>query len=175
MNNNFDAKIRRILNEELIRRLMTKYFEDKDIAVEDFDRNIYPPILQDITYRIPQFAGKIEIVPHIEDMNPATGRIRLGWNLFVLGNKRMDIGESSHKNVAELKLNIAGPSAHSTAKKEASPNRLIEFISKMLSKSEAGYIEKGIDKPVAEPGGQVGNSAQFYAGSQGFERNRPVL
>lgn len=174
MDNSLEARIRRVLNETLIKRMLTKYFVDKGIAKEDFGSSIYPPILQDLIAMVPQLKGKIELVPSVEEMSPETGRVRLEWNLFVLGTSRMLLGESTHKNQAEVMLSNNGPLNDLATVKKASPKRLIEFISSVLGKSESGFIEPKVDTPIS-PAAQKSNTGQFYGGSQGFEQNRPVL
>ena len=170
-------RIRRILNEELIKRMLTKYFVEKGIAKENFNSNIYPPIIQDLTARIPQLVDKVEIEASVRDFNPQSGRARLDWNIFVLGNQRMHIGESTHANLSELKQVTIGQMNKKSAVKNTSPKRIIEFITRILGQSEDGFIDPKQGRPsVGSPGKTgPGASSKFYAGSQGFELNRPVL
>ena len=89
--------------------------------------------MQDITFRIPQLKGKVEVVPSVEEMNPETGRVRFEWNLFVLGTSRLLLGESTHKNQSELMMAISGPVNDLVTTKKASPKRIIEFIAHVLA------------------------------------------
>ena len=178
MNISLEDRIRRILNETLLRRVLTEYFKKKGIKFENFDRNVYPPMIQDMMDRIPQLMGKIEVEPHVENINPYTGKVDVGWNLFALGTQRMDLGRSTHKSHAELRRSLAGPVTKEAVTKKASPNSIIEFIVNVLGDTEDGIIDPKDDQ-AAMPGGQPGqqgpgSSAKFYAGSQGFEQNRPV-
>lgn len=177
MNNTLQEVLRRLLNEELIRRLLTKYFVTKGIAQENFEAHIYPPIMQDITQMVPQLSDLVEIEASVKDFHPS-GRVKLSWNLFALGNQRMSLGESSHSNLSELKQVQLGSENKKSAVRSASPKSIIEFITKVLGTSEGGAIDPKQNKSAA-PGAQPqksgpGGSSTFYAGSQGFEKNRPV-
>lgn len=167
-----EFKIRRLLNEELIRKLLTKYFNTKGCG--DLEKEIYPPSLQDICVQVPQIMGKVEIVPCVEDMDPFTGNVRIGWNLFVLGNNRMFLGESNHKSMTELKVKAFGPMVNEQVKTSGivSPKNIIEFVIKILGSSKNGFVDIYANDAVIPNLSNVGNSGQFYAGSQGFECNR---
>ena len=176
MNSSLQEVLRQLLNEELIRRLLTKYFVDKGIAKENFEANIYPPVMQDVTQLVPQLSDLVEVEASVKDFHPS-GRVKLVWNLFALGNQRLLLGESSHSNLSELKQVQVGFDNKKSAIRAASPKSIIEFVAKVLGTSKAGAIDPKQQKS-ATPGAPQngpGGSSSFYAGSQGFERNKPVL
>lgn len=176
-----EDKIRQILNEALIRKLLSRYFqENKDIPVEKFNKPIHPAILQDLPQAVSQLQGKIEIRPYVEDINVDNGKVDIGWNLFALGTQRLFLGKSTHRNLSELEESVNGVDPKFKSKKLASPKRIIEFILTTLGDSESGIIDPApndskngfmSDTSSISPSG--GNQ-QFYGGSQGFERNRSV-
>ena len=129
------------LNKELTRRMLTKYFYDKGFK-EDMGGRIYPPALQDLSVAIPQLVGKIEIQPHVEDVNPLTGIVTLGWNMFVLGNKRMYLGESSHSNLQEVQTTIYGPVRSEGVRsiEYRTPKQVVSFIVETLATTKAGDL-----------------------------------
>jgi hypothetical protein len=130
------------LNKELLRRMLIKYFFDKGFK-EDINRRIYPPSLLDLPVLIPHLDGKVEIQPHVEDIDPQTGVATLGWNLFVLGNKRMYLGESTHSSLNEIQAQIGIPDADGIKTIEyVTPKKVISFIVEVLSTSHAGDIGK---------------------------------
>jgi hypothetical protein len=134
------ARIHTALNKELIKRLLVRYFSNKGFS-ENFNKKIYPPILQDILVHVPQLAGKIEVAPFVEEVDPNTGIVKLGWNLFVLGHKRIYIGESVHSNLIEVRMSIGGPLEGTSYKiGTATPKRIINFICSVLSKNKDGDI-----------------------------------
>jgi len=139
MNLSLQDRVRTALNQELIRRLLNKYFVNKGYS-ESLDKRIYPPILQDIVSQIPQLYGKLEIVPSVEDIDPNTGVVKLNWNMFILGNSRMYLGSSSHTNLAEIRTAMINPLSSGSRQTYATPRRIIEFISKVLGKSKNGDI-----------------------------------
>jgi hypothetical protein len=176
MESSMELKLKRILNEELIKRLLIQYFINKGIQRESFDKNIYPPIMQDIVMQMPHFMGKLEVQPFVEDIDPNSGNVKLGWNLFVLGTRRMYLGRSTHKNLAELKDSVNGPINKFEHEDVATPGQIVEFITHGLSDSEQGIIDKDpeVDASAMQGMSPVG-SAQFYGSSQGFEKNKPVF
>jgi hypothetical protein len=169
-----ELKIKKILNEELIKRLLIQYFLSKGIQRESFDKKLYPPMLQDIVMQMPHFVGKLEIQPFVEDINPHNGQVKLGWNMFVLGTRRMYLGRSTHKNLAELKDSISGPINKFEHEDVVSPAQIVEFVTHGLKNSEQGFIERDpeVDDSAMNSMTPVG-SAQFYGSSQGFEKNKP--
>lgn len=150
-NEYLQTRIRAALNQELIRRLLIRYFTQKGFD-ENFDRKIYPPQLQDLPLQIPQLMGKIEIQPYVEDIDPNTGVIRLGWNMFVLGTRRMCLGESTHTNLSEVRTAIMGPLSALNHRTHATPRRIIEFIVKVLGQSENGDIASLPKNMMTRPG-----------------------
>lgn len=136
---NLSDQIYAALNQELIRRLMIRYFKQKGFR-ENFNKRIYPPLLQDIVLQIPQLNGKIEIQPYVEDINPESGMVRLGWNMFILGQKRLFLGESMHTSLAEVRNAVFGPQPNTRFINYATPKRIINFVVKVLGNSKNGDI-----------------------------------
>ena len=137
------TKVHCALNKELMRRMLIKYFFDKGFK-EDMGGRVYPPTIQDLIISIPQLVGKIEVQPHVEDINPMTGVVTLGWNLFVLGNKRMYLGESSHVNLREIQSVIYGPMQSEGVRsiEYRSPKRIVSFIVDVLAASRSGDLSQ---------------------------------
>ena len=134
------SKIHQTLNKELTKRLLIRYFCNKGFS-ENFNKKIYPPILQDILVHVPQLVGKIEVAPFVEDVDPNTGVVRLGWNLFVLGHRRIYIGESIHSNLTEVRMGVGGPLEGTSYKiGTATPKRIVNFICNVLGKNKDGDI-----------------------------------
>lgn len=134
-------RISAILNKELCKRLLVRYFTQKGFG-ENFNKKIYPPMLQDMVKMIPELAGKVEIEPYIEDIDPNTGIHTLGWNLFVLGSRRMYIGESNHMTFAEVRSAIGGPLEASSGTRYATPKRVVKFITSVLGNSTHGNLTR---------------------------------
>lgn len=173
MDNSLAQKIQTILNEELIRRLLRQYFSKKGLD-ENMDRPLYPPVLQDLTRLVPQLNGKVEVVPTVAEIDPNGGDVKIEWNLFILGTHRMGLGESTHRNLAELNQAIFQPKTDTVSSKKASPKQVVEFIGRVLGSSKAGMLSKkktqvvpATTSPTAQP--------MAFGGSRGFEQNRPVL
>lgn len=129
------------LNAELIKRLLIRYFIDKGFT-DSFDEKMYPPILQDLAEKVPELSNKVEIVPYAVEIDPHSKHVRLGWNLFVLGNQRMFLGESDHTSMNDLRraAETSNVELHGGSRKEATPKRVIHFITKVLSNKEHGSL-----------------------------------
>jgi hypothetical protein len=154
------------LNKEYCKRLLIRYFVSKGFQ-ESFDKKIYPPKIQDLTSAIPQLAGKIEIEPYVEDIDPNNGIYHLGWNLFVLGTKRLFLGYSTHTNLSEVKSPIAGPTEGGEKILNATPRRVINFVTALLANSKNGDITRGAFGR---------KSMLFVTGDQsGYFKRRPVF
>jgi hypothetical protein len=155
-------KLKKVSNTEVIRRLMIKYFVDKGF-VESFDRQMYPGLIQDLPMVIPALSNKIEVVPHAEEIDTSIGKAVLGWNMFILGNQRMYLGETYHNNLQDLarqvKTGIIMPeeTLGSTARRQTTPRRIVAFITRVLGDHKAGYIDLAPGtRPIGEPGQAYG-------------------
>lgn len=168
----FVEKVYFSLNREYMRRLLTKYFWQKGFK-ENMDRKIYPPLLQDMAIAIPQFIGKIEIEPQVNDINPTTGTVTIGWNMFVLGNKRMFLGESTHTDLQEIRMPLAGAGNRQGLQSLtfATPKRVMNFIITLLGEHKQGDLSQPIKPQMGlspmMPMGGVGDTSGYY-------KRRPV-
>lgn len=151
-------KIKHIANTDVVRRLMIKYFHDKGFS-ESFDRQMYPAIIQDLTQVIPVLASKLEVVPHADEIDTSQGRAVLGWNLFVLGNQRMYLGETYHNSLHDLARQIRTgvvripESGFHTARRQTTPRRVISFVTRVLGTHDGGYVDLSPStRPIRAPG-----------------------
>lgn len=168
--------IKHAANTEVVRRLLIKYFLDKGF-VESFDRQLYPALIQDLPYFIPALAGKIEVVPHVEELDILRSRAIIGWNLFVLGNQRMYLGDTFHSDLRDLARHITGgtlviPEAHSNARRQTTPKQIINFITRVLSMHDGGYVDlnpspppRSMEQPLAARNSMMGMPQQFFSRS----------
>lgn len=100
MNRKVKDDITRVLQKEFLRRSLVKYFNDKGYT-KTFEICAYPPALQDLTDQA--FANRaIEVVYNIEDINLIDDTVKVSWNMFVLGNKRIFLGYTNHKNFTDI-------------------------------------------------------------------------
>jgi hypothetical protein len=136
-------KMKHLSNTEVVRRLLIKYFMDKGFT-ESFDRQLYPSVVQDLPLAIPILMDKIEIEPFAENIDALSSRATLGWNLFVLGNHRMFLGNTEHNDLSALARQIRSgvimPEGVSSARRQTTPRRVVAFITRVLSNHEGGYV-----------------------------------
>jgi hypothetical protein len=169
-------KLKFTLNIDVARRMLIKYFIDKDKKfAESFDLPVNPIELQDMNMTGTGLDTKIEIIPHVINIDPATSRARIGWNLFVLGHQRMYIGETLHGNLMSLAAQIrAGTITDGTVvgtRRCTTPKRIVAFVERVLLQSEDGYVDLTINQQfkspkLMKPTGMSSNmSGSFYTRS----------
>lgn len=90
----------KVLQKEFVRRNMIKYFEEK--GYDNFLVKPYPPTLMDINERVDILNGLIEVSYFLEDIDMANNNVKVGWNVFLLGNKRIFLGYTIHNNLSEI-------------------------------------------------------------------------
>ncbi len=170
-------RFKHVLNTEVVRRLLIKYFIDKGFT-ESFDRQMYPAIMQDVSMVIPALSNKLEIVPHAQEIDTSMGRAVLGWNLFALGSQRMYLGETYHNSLHDLARQIRSglvrvPEAgYHTARRQTTPRRVIAFVTRVLGDHEAGYTDLNPStRPIRQPGEPFqAKQTMMGLGSQYFTR-----
>jgi len=110
---------------------------------ECFDQLIYPPVVQDMAYAIPEMIDKIEVVPHARNIDPLSDNAILGWNLFILGSQRIYLGETYHAGLKQLALQLQRGSViaedHS-ATHQTTPKRIVTFVTRIFESHTGGYI-----------------------------------
>ena len=159
-------KLRNQLNKEYVRRLLIRYFIDEKGLDRTFEVSINPAIVQDLPAKIPQLAPKVEVVPYPDEIDIATGKIMIGWNLFVLGTNRMFLGTSTHKSIQDL----MNPEPNCECHKITTPKEIVDFITDTLSGTEEGMVDPTLSSmgqfspgiPNAKPKVGPTSTAAFY-------------
>ena len=155
MNSRTVDKIRHALNTDVVRRMLIRYFVDKGFT-ETFDRVMYPGLVQDLVIACPILTSKVEVIPHCIEIDTVGQRAVLGWNMFVLGTQRMYLGETHHRDLADLARQIqSGMIAptqggmmmpiegipHGVARRQVTPRHVIIFLTRVLGRHESGYVD----------------------------------
>lgn len=173
-------RIKHITNAEVIKKHLIKYFMDK--GFESFNKQIFPPLLQDLTLQIPLLASKIEVIPNVEQIDVTIDKATLTWNLFVLGNQRMYLGQTFHNGLANLARQIRSgfigsiePGNDVTARHTTTPKKVIIFISRVLSGSESGYVDlKPVNTRFQNPADRYTNKQSMHGLPNQFFTRSPV-
>ena len=175
MNAKGKNKIKRALQEELVKRLLIKYFKDKGME----ENLIYPPAVFDLPYHIPELLNSLEVVPFVEQMDPLTNIVTIGWNLFVLGTNRMYMGSSTHANLMEFKRSVMGNvQGNAPSDRKKTPAQIVEFIMDIVGRNKNAMLEipAGARMPTMS---QVmpGHGPKLGPSMSGsfYEKNRPVF
>lgn len=139
-----------------MRKTLIAYFVDK--GVESFAIPMSPPLLFDLPLKVPILLGKLEIVPYMLSLDPVLGKATLGWNLFVLGNRRMFLGETHHSDLQGLARQLSSSTGvlqfsevSRNATREATPKQVIKFILRVLSNSKDGYVDLEPPRQAGQP------------------------
>lgn len=154
-----------IFNAELARRLLIKYFHEHGFE-ENYDRKVFPPLLQGISNLIPEFNGKIELVPSVAEIDPTNGFARLRWNLFVLGNQRMFLGETEHTQLHDLAKQLDSPSGivaedNQVFRRGRSARDIVNWVVKVLGRCEGGIL-RSAEQITKSPQGLGAQSGTFF-------------
>lgn len=156
MNTNEIESIRHKLNVTVIEKLLIQYFNDKGFE-DSYDKLVYPPMLFDMIMQLPVLADKIEVIPHTEHIDQIGGKAVLGWNLFVLGNQRMYLGQSLHSDLRTLANNLTTCSSfqemNPEARNQTTPRKIVAFIIKVLESHDSGKVDLslGINNNLSNP------------------------
>jgi hypothetical protein len=178
MNVRVKNRLKRALQEELVKRLLVRYFSDKGLL----ESLIYPPAIYDMPYRVPELLNSVELVPFVDRMDPVTNVVTVGWNMFVLGTNRMNLGSSTHANLMEFKRSLLSSSmgvGMPSDKKKTAAN-IVEFIMNVVGRNENVMLElppgarlpafSQLMPPIGSPMPRLGAT---MAGSF-YQANRPV-
>lgn len=161
MNDVVTNNIRRLLNKEVAKRLLIKYFCEKGFT-ENFNQKVYPPAIQDLSDMIPEMASKVEIVPAAEELDPRTNYAKIRWDLFVLGNQRLFLGFTEHANLNEVARSIGQGSIISekrTSSNEATAAKIVTFITRVLGESDQGFLRKNEE---IQQTARIANTGAFF-------------
>ena len=179
MNTKTKNQLKRLLQEELIKRLLVKYFKEKGFD-ESFNQMVYPPLIFDMPFRILELMSCVEVVPYVDKMDPITNAVTMGWNLFVLGTNRVYLGTTTHPNLMEFRRSLMGQ--HNTkypADSKKTPKEIIEFIMAIIGRNKDAIME-------IPPGARLPQMSQYMpmgvnrprigptAAGSFYEKNRPV-
>ena len=162
-------RIRQSLGRELVMRSLVKFFVENGFR-ESFDVHIYPPLLQSIPKQVPILAEKIEVEPYVDSINQRHGTVQLGWNLFVLGTKRMFLGKTIHRNLTEL--NQTTMPAGSIMDLKATPRSIIKFVLSVLE--DEGEEVQQMPSVIPTVPTTLPRIGSTLSGSY-YEKRRPVL
>ena len=135
MNVNLVNTVKHALVMETVRKSLYQFFENRNL---DLDAIIYPPLIRDINKEVEVVGNKIEIIPHVVDIDPTTNYVRIGWNLFVLGTNRMYLGDTVHRSLSQLDQQVEDPLFSGSAEPLRTPRQIVEFIVSVMFKHKLG-------------------------------------
>lgn len=158
--------IRNILGISSIRKQLSEYLTSKDINPNTL---VYPPLIQDIG-SVPEISDRIELVPFMEELDPMSGFIKVGWNLFVLGTNRKFLGYTVHESLEDLKRSEPSKQSREHSLCYASGNEVLNFIIKTLQKYNKNHISLG---PIKTEAPQTYSSKMPVSNSY-YEKNKAV-
>lgn len=101
---NISNSLLKIMQKEYIRRNLIKYFSEK--GYDNFLVKPYPPSVADIGGNLDSLNGFIEVQNFLEDVNIYNNSVKVGWNIFVLGNKRIFLGYTIHEKISDIEREV---------------------------------------------------------------------
>ena len=160
-------RLKRKLSRLFGRKKLVEYFTHKGIKLDEY---IYPPMLQDLPVLIPEFRNKIEITPFSEKIDPTSGVVAVGWNLFVLGVNRSFLGYSYHENAQDLKRSFgtSGNNLPHDPKKKAGD--VVDFITDILASNKDGVLD-----PVMANYQTIRNNVDGYSSQNDIQASAPTM
>jgi hypothetical protein len=166
MDPNLLNNIRKLLDTTAVKKQLSEYFDSKETPIDSL---VYPPILQDIGESIPDIASRIELSPFVEELDPRTGMVKVGWNLFVMGTERKFLGYTVHEDLNDINSPYDSPEALRTSLRYATPNEIIKFVIDTISKYE-DHVTLG---PVKFPAPQA-LTAKLPVANTYYEKNKSI-
>jgi len=158
--------IRNILGIVAIKKNLTEYLERKEISPDSL---VYPPLIQDVQ-TIPEISNRVELIPYMEELDPTSGFIKVGWNLFVLGTNRKFMGYTVHESLEDLKQPQATKKSKERSLCYTTGKEVLEFIIDTLQKYNEDHVSLG---PMKAQSPQV-YGAKMPISNAYYERNKSV-
>jgi hypothetical protein len=132
--------IRNILGIVTVKKQLNEYLENKEIHPNAL---IYPPLLQDIPDSIPEIANKVEIIPFMEELDPTSGFVKVGWNMFVMGTNRKFLGYTVHESLNDLQRSTPTKKNLEHSLCYATGDDVVSFIVETLQKYNEDNVALG--------------------------------
>lgn len=158
--------IRNILGITSIKKRLSEYLASKNIEPNTL---VYPPLIQDIG-SIQEISNRVELVPFMEELDPMSGYIKVGWNLFILGTNRKFLGYTVHESLDSLKRPEPTKQSKEHSLCYASGEEVLNFIIETLQKYNEDHISLG---PITTGAPQVYGSKMPISNSY-YEKNKAI-
>lgn len=174
MNSKLVNNIRKIINLNLLRNELNEYFGCKLKEIGDeINTNIllYPPMIVDMPECISVIGDDIEVQSHMEELDPRTGVVKVGWNLFVKGTNRKNLGCTSHDSIDDIHESSYSTNALQRSCLESSIQEVIDFIIDIYQKYDDDIMELPSHDTVNTP--QVYSSKLPSTGSF-YDKNKSL-
>lgn len=157
--------IRKALTVHILRESLNCYFSDKELTKDDY---IYPPAIRDIADSVPILSGRVEVVPYMEEINPTTNWVKVGWNLFVLGNQRIFLGHTIHESLAHMERAAVNEESMKTSIRKSTADEITKFIIENILKHDVDLY------PLEQYGSPAVNAAKIPTTGAFYERNKQL-
>ena len=125
-------------------------------------------MIQDIQEVIPEISNKVELTPFMEELDPTTGFVKIGWNLFVMGTNRKFLGYTVHESLEDLQQPGDSKKAQESSLRYTTPNELVDFIVETIQKYDDDHVALG---PMKFPTPQVYGAKMPIANTY-YEKNK---
>jgi len=158
--------IRNILSIVTIKKQLSEYLESKDISPSTM---VYPPLIQDLQC-MSEISTRVELIPYMEELDPASGSIKVGWNLFILGTNRLDLGYTIHESLSDLKQPEPSRKGMENSLCYTTGEQILNFIVNTLQKYNKDHVSLGMGEPQTY-GSKMPISNTYYQKNKAIGRN----
>lgn len=142
MDNLTKQLLTKTMQKELLRRKLIAYFKSK--GYDNFLVKPYPPSLCDMPEMVDILNSLLEVKNYLEDIEIQSGVIKVGWNIFLLGNNRAFLGHTSHNSVADVENSCSHVAQYPDGK--LTIKQIIEWIVNVVGDSDELSDEYGKNK-----------------------------
>ena len=136
------GKVENALKAEIARKSLLKYLFDKGIT--NIHMKINPIDIQDINIECAPLADKVEIKPHVADINPENDSATIEWDLFVLAVNRMNLGQTDHCDIINLARELDGTAIVNDtligSRNQITAKAFVDFVSAILETTQLKNI-----------------------------------
>lgn len=146
------SKLTSIITREILLKQILEYFK-KAVSCDNDDVLTYqigPLDVIDLPYEIAPLMNLVEIVPYIKGVNTVNGEVTVGWNFFVRGTHRLDLGATKFENIEKMMMALKDGQRTGYPSKTISKLRvkdIINFIIEIIKKYD---VEIDLDTKRAE-------------------------
>jgi hypothetical protein len=104
----------------------------------------------------------------MEEVNPTTNWVKVGWNMFVLGTNRIFLGYTMHESLAHMEKAPVNEDSMKTSTGRSTAGEVSRFIIESVLRHEVDLY------PLEQYGAPAVNAAKMPTTGAFYERNKQL-